>query len=194
MVRLTVPPINVSRLSDGDANPGPQSPLAIRFRSVIKQFSPRVFARKIMSGSTDEEDDDRCVKHRAFACPHCEEVTRSLVTPREAALVLRKRFINSRRYSSDSQTPDHRPVHHEFVPRLRQFVPSAPISFPPPSSASPSFPPPSSSAPSSSFAWISTSTSPPSRALMRLTSSNLQAATWGARPARTPRFRGEAHW
>jgi len=41
----------------------------------------------------DWENDERCMQHRAFACPHCEEVAVPKMTPKEAVRELRTRFM-----------------------------------------------------------------------------------------------------
>ena len=63
----------------------------------------------------DDVPQSRCLRHGAFGCSSCVEVTTPLATPREASLVLRKRFLHasmvSRRHSTDSSPPRPHSTH-----------------------------------------------------------------------------------
>ena len=95
------------------------------------------------SDGHDWENDDHCMKHRAVACPHCEEVFVASMAPKEAVRELRKRFmaralnsrradsasafaLNSRPADSASPIPDQSPVQ-----RRPHVLSSAPTSDPP---------------------------------------------------------------
>ncbi|KAJ1487060.1 hypothetical protein T484DRAFT_1787834 [Baffinella frigidus] len=80
---------------------------------------------------TDYEPHNRCLRHRAFGCSSCVQVTTPLATPREAMLALRKQFylrsVPSGRRSSDSSPPRPLSPRNDFT----HVMPSASTSSPP---------------------------------------------------------------